>query len=160
MQLLEAVTHPADSVVLNEEIFIMSKKFILASMLLFASAVTPSQSYAKDLTFSLDCEWDSERRAPVGAPKYQVMKTAYKDKNGKWAIKYSLREQPLNPTAKSSVFDLEPAGSGDEDYSEYYVVDPSHKSAISGAYIQFQFTWASLVDNKGYHSYDCRKSNR
>ena len=138
----------------------MLKKFILASMLLFASVVIPGQSHAKGLTFSLDCKWDREGRAPVGAPNYRVIKTAYKDNNGKWAVKYSLREQPLNPTARSSMFDLEPAGSGDEDYSEYNVVDPSHKSAISYVYIQFQFTWASLGDNNGYHSYDCRKSDR
>lgn len=132
----------------------MSKNFFVYG--LFALAFVPSLGNAKDLSFKLDCEYDGVGTERVGAPRYQVVKTAFRTAAGKWDVKYSLKVIPLAPYAQPELFDFVPAGSGDEDYSEYNVVDPSHKLAIQAAYIQNRFEWVGLIDDEGSSSYHCR----
>ncbi len=128
------------------------KSFIFASALLFSLA-----SFANQPVFTLDCRWDTGGNGPVGGPRYQVLKVAKKVK-GKWANEYKLKSIPRNPTAKATEYKLESAGSGDEDYNDYNVVDRSNRTYISGVTIQNRFEWATLSDSEGYVSYRCEKA--
>jgi hypothetical protein len=103
----------------------------------------------------LDCKWRmTDPPAPIGGPRYQAVKV-YKKVRGKWVNRFYVRAKPLNPGAKAVNFELVPAGSGDEDYSDYKLVGAPNTFGISGASIQNRFAWVSLTDNNGYSSRFC-----
>ncbi len=121
---------------------------ILASLL-----ASPTIADARPLQWTLDCKWDMSSPQPIGAPRFQVQKTAFKNRSGKWDSKYAIIVRPLNPMAEPITLELKTAGSGDEDYNEYNVV--AQNAPVQGAYIQNKFEWATVVDNEGYGSYRC-----
>lgn len=76
--------------------------------------------------------------------------------NGVWKNQFFLKVIPQNPTAEARVLKFKPAGSGDEDYNEYNLVD-GKGTGVSGAAIHNQFRWASLVSETGSSFARCEK---
>ena len=121
-------------------------------LVLFALVFSFSFAQAREIV--LDCKWRMEKPAPVGSPQYQAVKS-FKKVRGKWVNSFYVRALPTNPKVKKVDYKLEPAGSGDEDYSDYKVVGAPEDFGISGASIQNRFGWVTLVDSEGYGSRYC-----
>lgn len=121
--------------------------------LILATLLTAPAAEARPLQFTLDCRWNLDGTAPIGSPRFQVLKTAFKGRDGKWDAKYAIVMRPLRPGAEPRTLQLEHAGSGDEDYNEFNVV--GRDAPVKGAYIQNQFKWATIVDNEGTGAYRC-----
>jgi hypothetical protein len=105
-----------------------------------------------DMRIVLDCMAHKHVRVNYGA---KAVKTAYK-KDGKWKVRYTVEITSVRNNPPTKAYRLVPAGSGDEDYNEYDVVDPDNTSPISGASIQNRFLWVGLVDREGVGSHHCR----
>ncbi len=128
--------------------------------ILFAQGVLAQSTSAKPLRFVLPCSWIGDRQPPVGSPRYQVVKTATKGPRG-WENSYSVEVTPMVFNAKTRSFPMVSAGSGDEDYNEYRIVDKTNRSGLGEyAAIQNQFRWASLSNVDGVGIYSCRPKQR
>lgn len=121
--------------------------------LILASLIAAPSAEARPLQWTLNCKWDLSGTPPLGGPRFQVVKTAFKGRDGKWDAKYAIVARPLRPGAEPRTFELEHAGSGDEDYNEFDLKDKN--GPVKGAYIQNQFKWATIVDNEGTGAYRC-----
>jgi hypothetical protein len=124
---------------------------VIASLLL-----SPQQAESRTLQWSLDCNFLLAGPPPVGAPRVQVTKSAFKNRNGKWDARYAIVVRPINPTVKPKVYELEHAGSGDEDYNEFKLAKADERAIVQGAYIQNQFRWVTVIDREGYGAWQCR----
>lgn len=106
--------------------------------------------------FRLSCLYDEER---VGAPLLAVVKKI-KKKAGHWVNHYFVEIKPQNPTVHAANFEVNPSGSGDEDYNEFSLSDlDQQKAGISAVYIQNSFKWASLINTEGSSFARCQIGN-
>ncbi|HEY8280411.1 MAG TPA: hypothetical protein VIH99_12355 [Bdellovibrionota bacterium] len=127
--------------------------FALLALALFASA----PASAKEETWKLKCKWDREISQPSPALKLSVEKYKFRNRDtGKREVEYSIVVRLKNVDEEPVVLKLEPAGSGDDDYSEYRLVDRTSRLPIQGAYIHEDFEWARVIDSDGYGSYGCK----
>lgn len=107
----------------------------------------------KTKTLILGCQADDILE--LGAPRYSVEKTTSKSEDGTSSIKYFLAVHPINPMLDTARYELEPIGSGDENYSDYQVLGISSSNYIQRVAIQKEFEWASLINKRGSISHYC-----
>ncbi|MBX9769245.1 MAG: hypothetical protein K2X47_18355 [Bdellovibrionales bacterium] len=115
---------------------------MIRSLLVVAFFLSPVLSSAQDLRFRMDCgiALKTSNKPVKNAPFLRVIKTPIKGADGKWTQKYTLEETNTSTGAVKS-FAIESAGSGDEDYNEFYVKGSQY---VKSAVIQNNFRWASL----------------
>lgn len=132
-------------------------KFLLFSLIVAVPALA-------DMRFTLNCTPSkSVAKVPNHIARYKLVKIAFpkaKPGNGpKWDSRYAVAVYFKSQPTKAYEYPLVPAGSGDEDYSEWDLkAEDRQKKTINvnGAYIQNQFRWGTLVDTDGMGFADCR----
>jgi hypothetical protein len=125
--------------------------------LLVVCLVLAQSALAPPLRFTAPCTVDSTgAKVPAHVAKYKMVKEAFvraKPTPGKkWDYRYFLQVFFKSRPSKAYEYPLVPAGSGDEDYSEWNVKAEGRQLRsinVSGAYIQNNFQWISLIDNDG-----------
>lgn len=136
------------------------KKLGLGFLAVFAFGLAVQAHAAPEVKFVLPCSWDMSSRNPVqGALKFLVQKTATQAPTGRWETTYQLLVKDARPASATIVYDLTPAGEGDEDYETYHVVPnrPHEKLFIQSVSIHNRFRWAMLIDRDGLSSFRCEK---
>lgn len=118
-------------------------KLVLAAFALVLS----SQAHAFE--FALNCvDTLTDKPLPM-----KVVKVPRKGASGKWENFYFIESLAAGKLVRVP---LAPAGSGDEDYSEYRTPKEAHALGLQGASIQFRFKWASVVNTEGSSFASCR----
>lgn len=105
---------------------------------------------AKDTISRLNCSWEGAGNAPLGSPRYSIIKKESKGKEPK----YLLGVKPIHPKYKEKTYKLVSTGSGDEDYYEYVVVGAKENSPINRAKIHEDFEWATINGDHFYYRCD------